>query len=102
MPSGDAEHLLRVRGKHLKHVPCVVRFGHDRLKLLLPKDCTIAEMNLVARSRFTKRGAKINPEKSIFLFINGSLPCSSQMLSEYDTNAPDAIEVIMQPENTFG
>ena len=102
MSSGDTEQLLRVRSKHFNHVPCVVYFGHERLKLLIPKDSTIAEMNLVARSRFTQRGAKINPEMSIFLFINGSLPCSSQMLYEYDTNAPNAIEVIMQPENAFG
>ena len=63
----------------------------DKQKYLVQKDLTIGHFIYVIRKRMN-----LSPEKAIFLFINGFIPSSSQVLG----NLYEYINYSL--ENTFG
>jgi len=72
----------------------------DKYKYLVPKELTTGEFLYVIRKRL-----KLKPEKAIYLFINGVIPSSSQLLGDvYDYHKdPDGfLYIIYSFENTFG
>ena len=66
----------------------------------MPSDLTVAQFAFVIRRRLS-----LEPEKALFLFIDGTLPPSAQLMREvYEAHA-DAdgfLYVLYSSENTFG
>ena len=72
----------------------------DRHKYLVPGDITMGQFTFVIRRRI-----KINSEKAIFMFIEGSLPATSALMSAiYDEkkNEDGFLYITYAAENTFG
>ena len=72
----------------------------DKNKYLVPPDLTIGQFLYVIRKRI-----KLTPEKSIFLFINNSIPSSSKIISQLykdHKNEDGFLYIIYSGENTFG
>jgi GABA(A) receptor-associated protein len=72
----------------------------DRHKYLVPGDITVGQFTYVIRKRI-----KVNSEKAIFIFIQGTLPASSATISSVyeEKKASDGfMYVTYAAENTFG
>jgi GABA(A) receptor-associated protein len=72
----------------------------DKKKYLVPCDLTCGQFVFVIRKRLT-----LPAEKGIFLFINGSIPCSSEYMSEIYKRNMDLdgfLYVTYSEENVFG
>ena len=72
----------------------------DKKKYLVPMDLTLGQFIYIIRKRI-----KINPEKALFLFINGKIPSTSQLISTiYDENKDEDgfLYITYSGENTFG
>ena len=72
----------------------------DKHKFLVPDDLTLAQFIYVIRKRI-----RINPEKAIFVFVDGKLPPSTALMSEIykDYHSSDGfLYVTYAGENTFG
>ncbi len=69
----------RIRAKYLDRVPVILeKFSNkdidiDKKKYLVPDDFTIGQLAYVIRKRI-----RISPEKSMFLFVNNTIPNISQ------------------------
>jgi GABA(A) receptor-associated protein len=99
---------MRIRAKYPDRIPIIVEKDPkdknvpsiDKRKYLVPGDLTIGQFQYVIRKRI-----KLNQEKALFMFINGKLPASSQLVSAvYDENKNDEgfLIVTYSGENTFG
>lgn len=106
--SPNSSEALRIRAKYPDRVPVIVNKDPrdkdtpdiDKKKYLVPGDLTIGQFQYVVRKRI-----KINSEKSLFMFINGKLPASSQLLrTVYEENQNDDgfLIITYSGENTFG
>lgn len=72
----------------------------DKKKYLVPIDLTVAQFIYVIRKRL-----KLDPEKAMFVFINGQIPTNSHMICDlYDKNKDQDgfLYVTYALENTFG
>lgn len=88
-------------------IPIIVEQGKnsnlpklDKFKYLIPKDLTIGQFKYVLRKRI-----KLQPEKSLFLFINNNIPPISQLMSQiYQQHKSKCgfIYITIMDQNTFG
>lgn len=72
----------------------------DRKKYLVPADLTMAQFLYVIRKRI-----KINPEKSIFIFVNDNIIAGSQLIGalyEQHKDLDGFLYTGYSGENTFG
>lgn len=72
----------------------------DKNKYLVPIDLTVGQFLYVIRKRI-----KLTPEQSIFLFINNTIPSTSQYLSDLYFLYKDQdgfLYITYSSENTFG
>ena len=72
----------------------------DRHKFLVPGDVTMGQFTYVIRRRI-----KINPEKAIFTYVNGTMPPASALMSDIYAEKQDNdgfLYVTYSGENTFG
>jgi len=72
----------------------------DKKKYLVPADLTCGQFVFVIRKRL-----KLPPEQAIFLFVNGSIPPTAQLLSavfEEHKDEDGFLYVTYSGENTFG
>ena len=97
---------LKIRRKYPDRVPIIVQSNDknipkiDKKKFLVPHDITCGQFLYVIRKRI-----KLNPEKSLFLFINGKLPATSQHIAIIDSENADEdgfLYIDYSGENTFG
>lgn len=72
----------------------------DKRKFLVPSDLTVGQFVYVIRKRI-----KLSPDKAIFLFINGTIPGTSMLMSqvykEYK-NQDGFVYINYSGESTFG
>ena len=99
----------RIREKHPNRIPIIceksTRCGSnmpdiDKRKYLVPSDLTMGQFIFVIRKRMN-----LTPHKSIFVFVNHTLPQSSESISNiYDNYKDDDgfLYVEYSSENTFG
>ena len=97
----------RIRKKYPDRIPVIFeRIPNSNIsiltqnKFLVPDSLSVAQLIYVVRRRI-----KLDPSQSIFVFINDSIPCSSDTLNElyhkYGQN--DGFLYFMYgSENTFG
>ena len=100
---------LRVIQKYPDRVPLICERSNtansdcpfiDKNKYLVPKDLTIGQFIYVIRKRM-----RLPAEKAIFIFVNGFIPPSSQMLGDtYDfyKDEDGFLYIKYSFENTFG
>jgi len=73
----------------------------DKIKYLVPIDLTIGQFMYVIRSRL-----KLNAEKALYLFINGTIPSSSSVILDlyelYKDETDGFLYILLNGENTFG
>lgn len=72
----------------------------DKKKYLVPSDLTCAQFIFVIRKRL-----KLTPEKAIFLFINGTIPQTSETISNLYYKHKDSdgfLYITYASENVFG
>jgi len=98
----------RIQAKHPDRIPIVVEKALkatdipniDKTKFLVPADLTIGQFTYVIRKRI-----KLPPEKTIFIFVNRSLPASAALVSAvYNSNKDKDgfLYITYGAENTFG
>ena len=97
----------RIRAKYPDRVPVICERADrsdvpdiDKKKYLVPADLTVGQFIYVVRKRI-----KLRSDKSLFLFVNGKIPPSSQLMSViYDENKDDDgfLYIVYSGENTFG
>lgn len=72
----------------------------DKTKFLIPYDLNIGQLIYVIRKRI-----KLSPEKGMFVFINGNLPATSELISNVyneHKNEDGFLYVHYTGENVFG
>ena len=72
----------------------------DKKKYLVPNDLTIGQFLFVIRKRI-----KLTPEKAIYIFVNNTLPPSSELMSNIyhsHKNEDGFLYFTYSGENTFG
>ena len=97
----------RIMKKFPDRIPAIVEKSQhstigdiDNNKYLVPKDITVSQFTYVIRKK-----VKLSSEQAIFLFINNSLPASSELMSTVYENNKDRdqfLYVTFSGENTFG
>jgi len=102
-----ADEATRIKKKYPDRIPVIVEKAQqsnipdlDKHKYLVPKDITVSQFIYVLRKR-----VKIKAEEAIFLFINNSLPTSSELMSTIYENNKDEDQFLyatFSGENTFG
>lgn len=99
---------FRIRQLYPDRVPIIVETCYnsnipilDKTKYLVPNNLTVGQFMHVIRNRL-----KLSPEKSIYFFINGSIPCSSSLIFHvyelYKDEADNFLYILINGENTFG
>lgn len=101
------EESTRIMDKYPNRIPIYVYKGNnslipdiDRKKYLVPHDLTIGQFMHVIRKRMS-----LNHEVAIYLFINGMIPASSNLLiSIYNEHKDDDgfLYITYSGESTFG
>jgi GABA(A) receptor-associated protein len=72
----------------------------DKRKYVFPNDLTLGQFIFIIRKRLV-----ISPEKALFLFINGTIPSSANLvrsLYEYNKHEDGFLYITYTFENTFG
>jgi len=102
-----ADEATRIKKKYPDRIPVIVEKAQqsdipdiDKHKFLVPKDLTVSQFIYVIRKR-----VKIKAEEAIFLFINNSLPASSELMSTVYENNKDEDQFLytkFSGESTFG
>jgi GABA(A) receptor-associated protein len=95
----------KIMEKYPGRLPIVVitnktSFTLDKYKYLVPADLTVGEFIYTIRKR-----CKLTPEKSIFLFINNTLPATSELLMKVykQKKDPDGfLYITISEESVFG
>lgn len=99
----------RVLTKYPDRIPIIcersLKAGHDcpiidKKKYLVPRELTIGQFLYVVRKRI-----RLPPEKALFLFINGTIPTTSCLISEIYHRHKDEdgyLYITYGQENTFG
>jgi GABA(A) receptor-associated protein len=101
---GEAE---RIKAKYPNRIPVIVEKqpGSDiqdieKRKYLIPVDITVAHFLTVIRKRI-----KLKPKEAIFLFINGNIPPTSELMSNIYAKEKDLdlfLYVYFCGENVYG
>ncbi|ORX88290.1 microtubial binding protein [Anaeromyces robustus] len=101
------EESERMRKKYPDRIPCIVEKSEksdiidiDKVKFLVPADLNIGQFVYVIRKRI-----KLNSDKAIYIFINGTLPpTAAQMSLIYDEHKDEDgfLYVKYAGENGFG
>jgi GABA(A) receptor-associated protein len=96
-----------IRQKYPERIPIIVEKASssnapdiDKTKFLTPTDLTISQFVYVIRKRI-----KLREQEAIFLFINESIPCTSDYLGKvYDENKDEDgfLYINYSSENVFG
>lgn len=102
-----ADEATRIKKKYPDRIPVIVEKAQhcdmpdiDKHKYLVPKDLTVSQFIYVIRKR-----VNIKAEEAIFLFINNSLPSSSELMSTVYENNKDEDQFLyakFSEESTFG
>ena len=98
---------LRIKNKYPTRIPIICEKNSqsdvpdlDKNKYLVPPDLTVGQFLYVIRKRI-----KLTPEKGLFLFIDNTIPSSSEIISkiykDYQ-NEDGFLYIIYSGENTFG
>ncbi len=98
----------RIRSKYPDRIPIICEKASrksdvpdiDKNKYLVPVDLTVGQFIYVIRKRI-----KLPPESALFLFINGTVPTASSLMSNiYESQKdPDGfLYITYAKENTFG
>eukprot|EP00455_Lapot_gusevi_P043664 TRINITY_DN5340_c0_g1_i4.p1 TRINITY_DN5340_c0_g1~~TRINITY_DN5340_c0_g1_i4.p1 ORF type:complete len:103 (-),score=23.29 TRINITY_DN5340_c0_g1_i4:279-587(-) len=98
----------KIRNKYPDRIPVIVDKAAgsdvpplDKKKFLVPADLTVSQFLTVIRKRL-----QLTPEKSIFIYCNNTLPCSSAMMAtiyeQYKDRNDGFLYVTYSSENTFG
>jgi GABA(A) receptor-associated protein len=73
----------RIREKYPERVPVICERSErsdvmdiDKKKYLVPSDLTVGQFVYVIRKRL-----KLPPEQAIYLFVNGNIPATSELMS---------------------
>lgn len=97
--------VQEIRKKYPNRIPIQINFKSsdirlDKDKYLVPNTLTFSEFMIVIR----KRISGLAPEEALFLFVNGSLPAGSQLISTYAKNLKneEILTCDLCKENTFG
>jgi GABA(A) receptor-associated protein len=72
----------------------------DRNKFLVPKDITIGQFMYIVRNR-----TKLNKDEAIFLYVNNTLPNSTELMSSIYSKYKDKdgfLYISYSIESTFG
>ena len=73
----------------------------DKHKFLVPVDLTMGQFMFVIRKRI-----KLHPEKALFLFVDQSIACNTELVSTVYNRSQDLddgfLYVVYSCENTFG
>jgi GABA(A) receptor-associated protein len=88
--------VLVTRNKYSTNTPDI-----DKHKYLVPTDLSMGQLMFVIRKRL-----KLNPEKALFLFVDGAVVCNSEMVSVvyYRSHDPEDgfLHAVYSCENVFG
>lgn len=97
----------KIREKYPERVPVIVEPADqssltkiDKTKFLVPEDLTVGGFLTVIRKRI-----KLGPEQALFIFVNNTLPCTSQTMGSvfYNYKETDGfLYLVYTEENTFG
>ena len=97
----------RIRYKYPDRVPIIVEKNPknnipdiDKHKFLVPNDLTVGQFMFVIRKRI-----KLLQEQAIFLFINRSIPVTSDLVSnvyKIEKNDDGFLYIMYSGENSFG
>lgn len=96
----------RILLKYQDRVPVIVekssstKIDIDKSKFLVPHDVTIGQFLYILRKRI-----KLNPDESIYLFINDIMPPSSALMSQIYGAHKDCdgfLYIRFSTESTFG
>lgn len=103
------EESIRIRTKYPDRIPIICEKVDiknsdiptiDKRKYLVPSDLTIGQFLYVIRNRM-----KLPPEKAIFLFVGGSIPQITSIISQIYESKKDIdgfLYIKYSSENTFG
>jgi len=103
------EEISRIKEKYPNLVPIMVYRSPtsgavvpdiDKTKYLAPSDLTFGQFQVVIRKRI-----RLEPEKALFSFVNGSLiPTSTLLSTVYDIHKSEDgyLYIVYSGENTFG
>ena len=101
------EESTRILFKYPDRIPIIVEHSSnsninqiDKQKFLVPSDLTIGHFSYVIRKRI-----KLKPETAMFLFVNNTLPSSSDLISNIYNKYKDDdkfLYISLSGENTFG
>ena len=92
----------RILAKYPARLPLIVEsktIKIDKRKFLVPSDLTIGQFVYVIRKR-----VKLKPEDAIFIFINGTLPATTSLISQVYEEHKDEdnfLYVQISQESTF-
>ena len=99
--------VLNITAKYPDRIPIIVEKLYtskapiiDKNKYLVPFDITVGQFIFVIRKRM-----KLRAEEGLYLFINGNIPASSEMLiNTYEKNKDldGYLYIKYSSENTFG
>ncbi len=99
--------VQRINERYPGRIPIIVNKAKrtdapelDKHKFLAPNDLTVGQFIYVVRRRLS-----LAPEKSLFLFVNNTLPTTSTLLSQiyqYHKAEDGFLYMIYAGENTFG
>lgn len=97
----------RIKLKYPDRIPAIVELAEkadlpalDRNKFLVPSDITVAQFIFIIRKRI-----KLTAEKAIFVFVNNTLPPTSETIgSLYEKNKDEDqfLYCTISSESTFG
>jgi GABA(A) receptor-associated protein len=92
----------KVKLKYKDRIPLIVdaSFPLTKNKFLVPIYITISEFMYIIRKQ-----CKLQPEKSLFIFINNTIPVGSDLISKiYDeyANEDGFLYVVIKEESVFG
>ncbi len=99
--------VQRIKDRYPGRIPIIVNKAKrsdapelDKHKFLAPADLTVGQFVYVVRRRLA-----LSAEKSLFLFVNNTLPTTSTLLSQlyhYHKAEDGFLYIIYSGESTFG
>lgn len=98
-----SEEILKL---HNNKVPIIINLPDnssielDKLKYIVPKDITIQQLHCIL-TKYIKK----NEKQSVILFINNTMPISSQSIGNIYNQFKDKdgfLYITLRKENTFG
>lgn len=97
--------VQEIRKKYPNRIPIQVTtmsadLNLDKTKYLVPNTLTFGEFMIILRKRINTLG----PEEALFLFLNGTIPAGSHLISIYAKSLKndEMLKCELCKENTFG